>query len=700
MKLSWNESEVTDLLTRLNAPAPAPIPTEVSWAMTQAKLGGEEVDRDALEAAVALWYRHVYNRRHLEELPSKSRLNVGPVRKAVAASLPIYRLMAKELLQQKNRREKHTQARAEQAATSAATHITRPVCAAMMKEMSEYGRDINSDSVDHVLAAADQHGGHGEVEAGAMVEALAMWRSMQPVEQDIERIFDHWKTYDDTNNGSLQRREVKAVLTDLNDGIPVSWAETDWTISSADVDGSGSLSDKELRAALQWWYLSVEPKLEHNPIRGCKMTAPWFFAFALGLACAVLVRVVSLEWSDQRTRAWLEASLLGVVWKLIILDPFKVLCCSTLVEPLAALLGGDLFFSVDALIETAEDAIEAQLEVAGDNAGEAAGLGGTAAMMESQRQRELKRAEERAAVMAAGSLGAAKFARKIKANRKHAFEERLEDSGSEANADGVVDVSSGNDEYKRYSARIEERKRRVQHVSSLMEPTVDLSPEEAAKQRADRAERVQRATARIHIQQFQKEERVRQKNLAALLQEHEDHRENDLEILLGQVETEMTRLTKQTRLSNAVARAEIVEKRATRQQGIETAKRRREQEREEERRAASLKMQQELSTAEQTARESQVAPEEEVIEATQRLARYNRMIRASQRFKAREGLLNEDEVARLRATLQREAKEKQSRRMKRSETKPNQLQVIVPSSSTEGQPDKEESTRSPEQVES
>jgi Ca2+-binding EF-hand superfamily protein len=52
---------------------------------------------------------------------------------------------------------------------------------------------------------------------------------------------------------TLQRGQVHDLLTELNEGIKVSWEETDWAIETADVDGNGELDREELRAAVSWW---------------------------------------------------------------------------------------------------------------------------------------------------------------------------------------------------------------------------------------------------------------------------------------------------------------------------------------------------------------------------------------------------------------------------------------------------------------
>ncbi len=68
-------------------------------------------------------------------------------------------------------------------------------------------------------------------------------------------IFENFQNYDANNSGAFERGKVRALLTDLNEGIKVTWSEADWVIEAADIDGSGALEQDELRAAINWWYL-------------------------------------------------------------------------------------------------------------------------------------------------------------------------------------------------------------------------------------------------------------------------------------------------------------------------------------------------------------------------------------------------------------------------------------------------------------
>ena len=61
-----------------------------------------------------------------------------------------------------------------------------------------------------------------------------------------------------------------------------------------------------------------------------------------GCLCALFVALVSVRFSAAVTEAWLLTTLLGLLWKLVIFDPIKALCCGALLEPFYACLTCDL----------------------------------------------------------------------------------------------------------------------------------------------------------------------------------------------------------------------------------------------------------------------------------------------------------------------------------------------------------------------
>jgi hypothetical protein len=69
-------------------------------------------------------------------------------------------------------------------------------------------------------------------------------------------------------------------------------------------------------------------------IRGCRAAFPWVVAVMAGIACTLLVALVSVSFSERKTRAWLAVSTFGLFFKIVVFDPFKALCCGSLLEPI------------------------------------------------------------------------------------------------------------------------------------------------------------------------------------------------------------------------------------------------------------------------------------------------------------------------------------------------------------------------------
>jgi len=413
-------ADITKLLQELNE-GNLPSSAEVEWVLTKTnavlevssgKDGGTDDDahmvhtsftfdlRD-LKAAVALWYPHVYNRRdhgELRRLPS-SRANVGRFRRAVAAEIGMHKFVMTKALRKW--------------ASHHDGHIHHDEIPRIMMQINN-GVPASPENVHFVMACGDQHGLHSNIDIEEVTEALAVWRCITEREDEINRHFDR---FDTNKSGVLERSQVKNLLQELNEGIPVSWQETDWAIEAADVDGSDSLSHTELHAAIAWWYINVD-KAHIDPTTGLRATTPWIYSFVVALMAVVLVRTISSGWSHERTWTWAQSSLLGVLFKLCVLDPIKVMCCcEALVGPLFAWLTGELSFDgdfdMDALVEVVEDGLEARIEAyTGSSGNELHGAWDDVAAA-----RQAGALQSNQAVFAVGGLGAAKFSRKIEQSR-------------------------------------------------------------------------------------------------------------------------------------------------------------------------------------------------------------------------------------------------------------------------------------------
>jgi hypothetical protein len=200
--------------------------------------------------------------------------------------------------------------------------------------------------MSYVLNLADVPANEPAIQPSVVRDALTAWHCLRNHQDTIEARFDD---FDRNHDGVLDKSDVRALLTSLNDGIAVSWAETEWAIDSADVDGSGSLSREELRAAVAWWFLRISrPPIV--PQEGWRAMLPWYLAVMTGLCCSIFVAAVSTLWDAKQTVAWLEVTLLGLLWKLVCMDVMKAMCCGPLLTPILSFLTCDVRVSARARV--------------------------------------------------------------------------------------------------------------------------------------------------------------------------------------------------------------------------------------------------------------------------------------------------------------------------------------------------------------
>eukprot|EP01051_Picozoa_sp_SAG22_P003615 SAG22_NODE_178_length_16142_cov_13.187995_16_plen_212_part_00 len=192
--------------------------------------------------------------------------------------------------------------------------------------------------------------------------------------------------------------------------------KVDWVIEATDTDGTGRLTRAETRSSVALWYFHMAAS-PIDPRRGCRAEVPWCYSSAAGVACALMVskalsslvlpptRIVlsktvpflvvpqvawySVNWSEEKTIAWLEASGLSLIWKLVsckalpfccastvflsktvaflvvpqqqfVFDPLKSLCCGPILEPIATVLcgGGAGYVALNTILEDLDGRIE------------------------------------------------------------------------------------------------------------------------------------------------------------------------------------------------------------------------------------------------------------------------------------------------------------------------------------------------------
>lgn len=363
------KNEVGLLLKRLNSDDEhpdgiSPAVAEVEWVMNRArKHANATVNRAELRSAVALWYPFVYNRRRVEDLPSSSQASTGRRRRAVAGMLGVHKHHVSTLMHKKFPRK----ADPENPARDYLYKLSEKDLGDLMSELVStfIKREVvGKELIDYLASTADLQGAEN-FEPDDIKNALAMWLCTRDVQPIIDTAMI---AYDESLTGPEQRRQVHDVLTELNDGIPVTWVETDWILESSDIDGNGTISRDEMKASVGWWFLHVARR-QVKARKRWGVLMPWLCSASVCLVCAYLVAATSVRFTEEKTKVWLENTILAVLVKQLLIDPLKVLFCGSWLEPIAALFSLDLglaeFDLSEAVGEVFEDMAEDGLDEAG-----------------------------------------------------------------------------------------------------------------------------------------------------------------------------------------------------------------------------------------------------------------------------------------------------------------------------------------------
>ena len=328
------KNEVGVLLKMLNSDNEHPdgIPptvAEVEWVMNKAnpreelntnKSGG--VNRAELRSAIALWYPFVHNRRRVEDLPSSVQAKAGRRRRAVAATLGVHihhvGVYMQDTYPPKVNEKSQRPHMYELTLTDLADIMSDLISTTVQREQ------VGKNFVDYVASTADLQGSE-TFEPEEVSKALAMWLCTRAVQPAIDAAL---LQYDSSNTGKQQRDQLHDILTELNDGIPVTRAETEWVLESSDIDGNGTISRDEMRVSAGWWFLHVARR-QVKTVGGWKALMPWLCSAFVGLVCAYVVAVTSVRFTEEKTQRWLENTTLTIALKQLVLEPLEVLLCGT-----------------------------------------------------------------------------------------------------------------------------------------------------------------------------------------------------------------------------------------------------------------------------------------------------------------------------------------------------------------------------------
>lgn len=401
-----------------------PASEEMEWILNTADADGNgQLDRKELRKAVMIWYTHVETRRAIEmDLERASSERVGLLRKAVAAQMKVHEAWVARALQDVRMQMDGT--------------ISRDQLSALMtkllfndKEISDVGDGLQAvpeTDVDYVIRLAEHSGRRGQFGDGAVLKSdlvvpLAMWRGLQHELQMIDAKFDQLDMLDEKRPG-LTRRELRSLLTDLNDGVRPSRKELDWVFST----GSGSnahhskhhgaksgderhaslptdhtstdstsmrrlsqlsnivaqgcgenttaaanastaveatnvvLNRLQTRAAVTLWFLHVQT-LPIAPKTGWRMMAPFIYVFVVAVMSATIVAATTILFSEEKTVEWLVAVVMTQLWRNFLIDPLKAIMFGRTLELVFGLLLGGC-----ALEEAALGVVQGELEGAAE----------------------------------------------------------------------------------------------------------------------------------------------------------------------------------------------------------------------------------------------------------------------------------------------------------------------------------------------
>mmetsp|Transcript_72451 Transcript_72451/g.172696 ORF Transcript_72451/g.172696 Transcript_72451/m.172696 type:complete len:200 (+) Transcript_72451:204-803(+) len=121
------------------------------------------------------------------------------------------------------------------------------------------GKDVTEDELEYIMRVVKQGGGVQDATNGVgpdeMNIMLSTWEAYNESMAEIEPIM---RKYDLNGNGRLERNELRRMLLDLNDRLPVSDDEVDWVLSQACLIRGDQIAKPEIKKAIALWYTRVK----------------------------------------------------------------------------------------------------------------------------------------------------------------------------------------------------------------------------------------------------------------------------------------------------------------------------------------------------------------------------------------------------------------------------------------------------------
>eukprot|EP00754_Rhynchopus_humris_P005559 Rhum_TRINITY_DN12767_c0_g2::Rhum_TRINITY_DN12767_c0_g2_i1::g.54212::m.54212 len=118
------------------------------------------------------------------------------------------------------------------------------------------GTQPSAEEICFVMQVADKSKSKA-IERGELIGAITIWNSYLQDKDTIDAVLNK---YDTDKSGSLSKEQAKALLTELNEGLPPSQDEVDQVFQYADVCVSGDLKRVEVLLAINYWYHMADEK--------------------------------------------------------------------------------------------------------------------------------------------------------------------------------------------------------------------------------------------------------------------------------------------------------------------------------------------------------------------------------------------------------------------------------------------------------
>jgi Ca2+-binding EF-hand superfamily protein len=116
------------------------------------------------------------------------------------------------------------------------------------------GTEPTDEELKFMMSVADWDDS-GVIEKSEISYVISAWRLLVAKRSQLTDVL---KEFDKVGDGALNKDELKAYLTKLNEGTEVAPEEVDWVWSQADVLGDGSIHGPEIVMASAAWFAYVE----------------------------------------------------------------------------------------------------------------------------------------------------------------------------------------------------------------------------------------------------------------------------------------------------------------------------------------------------------------------------------------------------------------------------------------------------------